>query len=243
MSEKNSQIEFPIRINRYLFLNGYCSRRMADKLIEKGHVYINGKPALIGQKVNEKDLVEISEELEKMPDNYIYYILNKPKGVVSHSPQHHEKSVTDFIKIPQPVDVVGRLDKESHGLVFLTNDGRIIDKMLNPKYDHQKEYEVKVDKPLKPSFKNKMEKGVKIEGYMTKPTRVKVSDSNDKSFKIIITEGKKHQIRRMCAALGYQVRDLKRTRIMNLKLGNLKPGESQKLSGKIIKELLGSIGY
>jgi 23S rRNA pseudouridine2604 synthase len=224
------EIEFPIRINRYLFLKGYCSRRQADKMISAGEVMINGVPAELGTKVKEHDKVEVSKRVQELPKNYEYYLFNKPQGVVSHNPQHGEKSVEDFFPNSETKKLapVGRLDKDSTGLMFITNDGRIIDKMLNPRYDHEKEYYVKVDKPLKESFARKMSSGVDIEGYTTKPAKVEAS--GNRSFTITLTEGKKHQIRRMCAALGYQVRDLRRKRIMHLTLDGIRPGQFRPLT-------------
>lgn len=234
------QIEYPIRINRYLYLNNFCSRRKADELIERGSVKINGEKAVLGQKVGPNDKVEVSDAVKKMRKNYEYHIFNKPTGVVSHNPQEGEKSSEDFFPKDKKLAPVGRLDKKSEGLMLMTNDGRIIDKMLNPKYEHEKEYSVRVDKELKESFKRKMEKGVKIEGYMTK--KAKVTVTGPKSFRITLTEGKKHQIRRMCMALGYQVQNLKRVRIMNLKLSGLQSGESRPLKQDEKVDLLKSIG-
>ncbi len=215
------------------------SRREADRLIEKGLVKINGKRAILGQKVEEGDVVELLGKAKKIKDSYVYYALNKPKGIISHNPEDGEVSADTLIDIPKKVSVVGRLDKDSYGLLILTNDGRIVDKMLNPKYKHEKEYIVQVDKPLKKNFKKKMEDGVDIEGYLTKPAKIKIL--GDKKFKIILTEGKKHQIRRMTMALGYTVKDLKRVRIMNIKLKTLKTGEWRKIEGEELKKLLDAI--
>jgi 23S rRNA pseudouridine2604 synthase len=210
--EQDEKIEYPIRLNRYLYLKGYCSRRQADRMIKDKEIKINGEPAVLGQKVKEEDSVELSNRVKELPKHYEYYLFNKPRGVVSHNPQNGEKSVEDFFRAAETKKLapVGRLDKDSTGLMLITNDGRLIDKMLNPKYDHEKEYSVRVDKPLKESFARKMSKGVDIEGYVTKECEVNVT--GNRSFTIVLTEGKKHQIRRMCAALGYQVRDLKRKR-------------------------------
>lgn len=238
--QQEQEIEYPIRINRYLYLKNYCSRRKADELIERGSVKINGEKAVLGQKVQKDDKVEVSDAVKKLQKNYEYFIFNKPIGVVSHNPQRGEKSTEDFFPTGKKLAPVGRLDKKSEGLMLITNDGRIIDKMLNPKYEHEKEYSVRVDKELKESFKRKMEKGVKIEGYMTKPAKVQIT--GPKSFRIILTEGKKHQIRRMCAALDYQVQNLKRIRIMNIKLSGLQTGESRPLKQDEKIDLLKSIG-
>jgi 23S rRNA pseudouridine2604 synthase len=227
---ETEKIEYPIRLNRYLYLKGFCSRRQADRMIRDKEIKINGEFAVLGQKVKENDNVELSNRVKELPKHYEYYLLNKPRGVVSHNPQQGEKSVEDFFKASdvKKLAPVGRLDKDSTGLMLISNDGRLIDKMLNPRHGHEKEYSVRVDKPLKESFARKMSQGVDIEGYKTKEAKVEVT--GNRSFTIILKEGKKHQIRRMCAALGYQVRDLKRKRIMNLYLGGLRPGESRELS-------------
>lgn len=226
--KKEIVIEYPIRINRYLYLTNFCSRRKADELIGMGLIKINGKKAVLGQKITAQDNIEIAQKIQDLVEKYEYYIFYKPREVVSHNPQKGERSVENFFPPNLKLSPIGRLDKDSTGLMFLTNDGRIVDKMLNPKYDHDKEYEIKVQQTLKKSFKNKMEKGVNIEGYKTKPCIVKIT--GEKSFKIILTEGKKHQIRRMCAALGYTIDSLKRIRILNLRLDGLSEGEKRKLN-------------
>lgn len=191
---------------------------LADK-----KVFINGKPAVLGSKVNEGDIVEVrGAKAEK----YKYFAYNKPKGVETGSPKN------GFFPL-------GRLDKNSHGLLILTNDGRITDALLNPKYSHEKEYVVATSNKLRSNFKQKMEKGVNIEGYKTKPCKVKII--NDHTFRIILTEGKKHQIRRMCSALFQEVADLKRERIMNIKLGGLKPGIFREIKGEELAAFLGPI--
>lgn len=238
--KKENPIEYPIRINKYLYLTNFCSRRKADELIEQGLIKINGKNAVLGQKILETDKIKIDDKIKNMIKEYNYYIFNKPRNVVSHNPQEGEKTVENFFPPNLKLSPVGRLDKDSTGLMFLTDDGRIIDKMLNPKYDHEKEYEVSVNKTLKESFQRKMENGVDIEGYKTKPSKVKII--GEKSFIIILTEGKKHQIRRMCAALGYTVTNLKRTRIMNLEIGDLEEGRSRKLKDDEKNKLLEKIG-
>ena len=236
------EIEFPIRINRYLYKMGHCSRRQADDFIERGLVKINGKNAVIGQKVEKNDSVEIKKELQDLKKNFKYYIFNKPVGIVSHNPQRDkgEKSVEDVFKTSEQVFPIGRLDKDSEGLMLLTSDRRIVNKILNPDFAHEKEYDVLVDKDLKQSVTKKMSSGLNIEGYKTKQARVKII--GNRKLNIVLTEGKKHQIRRMCAALGYQVKKLKRKRIMHLKLGSLPVGEARELTFPERKELLESIG-
>jgi len=239
MKPSNEKIEYPIRINRYMYLKNISSRREADRLIEKGQIKINGRRAKLGQKVEEGDKVELVGKAKNITKNYVYYAFNKPKGMVSHNPEEDEESADEFLDVPEKVSVVGRLDKASHGLMILTNDGRIVDKMLNPKYEHEKEYIVRVDKELKKTFKAKMEGGVDIEGYVTKPAKIKVL--SEKTFKIILTEGKKHQIRRMTMALGYTVKELKRKRVMNIELKNLPTGDWRKIEGEELKVLLNSL--
>lgn len=231
---------YPIRLNRYLFLKGYCSRRQGDIFIKEGHIKVNDKIAITGQILQAKDTVEVGDKIKNLKETFEYYIFNKPINVVSHNPKANEKSIENVFKTKEEIFPVGRLDKDSEGLMFMTNDRRIINKILNPKFEHEKEYLVYLDKEIKNSFKKKMESGVNIEGYITKPS--KVSILSEKNFKITLTEGKTHQIRRMCASLGYQVKKLKRIRMMNLKLGDLTVGQGRKLTLEERGELLGSIG-
>ena len=227
-----------MRINKYLAYKNISTRRGADELIEKGQVFINGKKALLGSKVNETDKVEVRNG--KTPTKkLVYYAYNKPVNVITHSPSDEEKDIKENIKdknIPKDIFPIGRLDKNSHGLMILTNDGRITDKLLNPKYVHEKEYTVKTKNKLRSSFKQKMENGVNIEGYITQ--KCKVIIVNDFTFRIILSEGKKHQIRRMCSALFQEVQDLKRNRIMNIKLGPLKSGGFREITGKELETFL-----
>lgn len=233
-------ITYPVRLNRYMYLTGVCSRRQADKFIENGQVSVNGKQAVLGLKIDRDDVVTYSDKINHHQKSYVYYIFNKPIDIVSHNPQPGEKSIEDIFKPADgPVYPVGRLDKASRGLMFLTNDGRIIDKMLNPKYDHEKEYEVTVDKPVSNLLLKHFNKGVNIEGYKTKPAETTQID--DHKIKVVLTEGKKHQIRRMCAALGFQVTDLVRVRIMNIELRDLQPGQARKLSSEEIEGLFNQI--
>ena len=224
------KIEYPIRINRYLYLKNICSRREADRLIEKKMVLINKKPAKLGQKVEKNDKVEIKNKAKKNLSQKKIIIFNKPVGVVSHNPQFNEKEPNNFFDFSEKLSPVGRLDKNSHGLLLMSNDGRIVNKLLNPKFNHEKEYILKVDKKITPQFLKKMSEGVDIEGYITKPA--KLTKLGNREFSIILTEGKKHQIRRMCAALGYKVEDLKRIRFMHILIGDLKEGQWRKLSNK-----------
>ena len=215
--------KYPMRINKYLADKKISTRRGADELITGKKVYINGKLALLGSKINEGDKVEVKGVKEK---TYVYYAYNKPAGVETNSPR-------------EDLFPLGRLDKSSHGLLILTNDGRITDALLNPKYFHEKEYLVRTKEKLRSSFKGKMEVGVNIEGYMTKPCKVKILNEN--TFRVTLTEGKKHQIRRMCVALFQEVADLKRTRIMNIELGKLAEGAYRQIVGEELQTFLKSL--
>ena len=228
-----------MRINKYLALKQISTRRGADLLIVNKKVFINGKLAVLGSKVNKDDKIEVRGV---QPKQYFYFAYNKPIDIITHSPQREEVDIVENIrnKIPKEVSgeifPIGRLDKNSHGLIILTNDGRITDKLLNPKYFHEKEYVVKTSNKLRANFKQKMESPVNIEGYMTKPCKVQII--NNTTFKIILTEGKKHQIRRMCSALFQEVADLKRTRFMNIELGKLKLNDIRIIKGEELSTFL-----
>lgn len=224
-----------MRINKYLASLGLLSRREADRHIAEGLVYINGKRATLGSQVKEGDKVET-----RLPKKaYRYFAYNKPIGIVTHSPEENQKGISDVAGIAG-VYPVGRLDKDSHGLIILTDDGRVTGRLLGPEAGKEKEYVVQTKEHIPPSFKTRMEKGVDIEGYVTQPATVKIL--GERKFSIILTEGKKHQIRRMCAAWGYTVADLKRVRVMNIKLGTLKPGQFRTIKGQELKEFLNGLG-
>ena len=227
---------FPVRINKYIAHKGYTTRRGADELIEKGYVFINKKPAVIGQMVEANDIVEIRGHTHKTFD---YIAFNKPKGVVTHSPQKYEKEIKDILDM-KGVFPIGRLDKNSHGLMILTNDGRVTDKLLNPDYKHDKEYIVTTKLKLRSSFKEKMEAGVQLEDYKTKPAKIVIVDEN--TFRITLTEGKRHQIKRMVVALFNEVTDLKRIRIMNINLGRIRSGAYRRIEGAELEGFLGDLG-
>jgi 23S rRNA pseudouridine2604 synthase len=234
-------MEFPMRVNKYLAHTGVASRREADVLIAAGKVTVNGKKAAMGQSVEESDTVAVVGKT-KTKSYYAYY---KGRGVITHSPAAHETDIAMKLAADYGithVSPIGRLDKDSEGLMILSNDGRITGPLLSPENKNEKEYEVLVDKPLSGMFKRAMEAGVDIEGYRTKPAKVEASTKNDKRFMLIITEGKKHQIRRMCAALGYQVQSLKRNRILNIELGKLKPNQYRKIAGPELTEFLKTLG-
>lgn len=234
-------IAYPIRINHYLALKKYCSRRMADKLIAEKKVKINGRLAIIGAKVEAGDKVEVDlPTLKKIAAERVFIAYNKPVGIITHGPQRGEQSIADILKYKTPLFPIGRLDKDSHGLIILTNDGRITDRLLNPKYDHEKEYAIRVNKKLRPGFLRHLGEGITLEDYRTKPAVV-TKLAEDK-FRIVLTEGKNRQIRKMCAAFNYEVRDLKRERIMNVRLGNLAAGQYRIIKDAELREFLSGVG-
>lgn len=238
--DKNEKPEaaYPIRINRYLALQKICSRREADQFIAEGKITLNGRTAKLGDKVQSTDKVEVSKVLGK---EYVYLAYNKPKGIITHSPQGGEKGIEDVVKYSPKVFPVGRLDKDSWGLIILSNDGRIVDSILNPERDHEKEYIVTVDKPVEPEFVKKMGVGVRLDdGYVTKKCTVR--KKSPFTFSIVLTEGKKHQIRRMCQALGYSTVDLKRVRVLNVEIGTVMPGQYRKIEGRELEEFLAKLG-
>lgn len=230
-----------MRINKYLAKEGVATRRAADELIARGKVLVNGRVALLGEKINRGDKVEIRGKASSK--KLLYFAYNKPIGVITHSPQLGEKDIKQSVaKNNDMTDVfpIGRLDKDSSGLIILTNDGRITDRLLNPDYAHEKEYRVRTGSDLRESFKKTMEAGVNIEGYLTKPCTVR--KTGPKSFNITLTEGKKHQIRRMVAALHNTVAELERTRILNIRLEDLKPGTWRAIEGEELATFLSHIG-
>jgi len=230
--------EYPMRINKYLAHEGISTRRGADELIAKGKVLINGRVATLGEKVQKGDTVELRGKTT--PKKYLYFAYNKPVGVITHSPQMGEKDIKQSAALSPDVFPVGRLDKDSSGLIILTNDGRVTDRLLSPTYHHEKEYRVRVSETLRESFKKTMEAGVDIEGYLTKPCSVR--KTGPKSFNITLTEGKKHQIRRMVAALHNTVMELERTRILNIRLENLATGTWRIIGGEELATFLAQIG-
>lgn len=234
-------MEFPIRINKYLAHTGVASRREADELIAKGKVTINGTKATMGQAVNESDDVQVVGKT-KAKSYYTYY---KGRGIITHSPAEGEVDIASRLATDYGlthVAPIGRLDKDSEGLMILSNDGRLTGPLLDPDNGKEKEYDVLVDKNITGMFKRAMETGVDIEGYRTKPATIIAHPKNDKRFNLVLTEGKKHQIRRMCAALGYQIQTLKRVRVMNIELGKLKPNQYRKIEGAELTTLLTALG-
>ena len=226
-----------IRINKYLSEVGYCSRRVADRLIEEGKVKINGKVPVMGTKVEEGDNVEIEGQRigKSKKERNIYLAFNKPIGIVCTTDRKLETdNIIDFIKFPERVFPIGRLDKLSEGLIFLTNDGDIVNKILRARNNHEKEYIVVVNRPINTDFIQRMSNGVEILGTKTKNCFVK--QMGLKKFKIILTQGLNRQIRRMCESLGYRVKSLKRVRIMNIKL-DIPTGKYREFTKKELIEL------
>ncbi|APQ18337.1 23S rRNA pseudouridine(2604) synthase RluF [Maribacter hydrothermalis] len=206
------------RINKYLSETGYCSRRAADKLIEQGRVIINGKVPEMGTKIAKGDIVKVDGELIKEPKGKSTYIaFNKPVGIVCTTDTGVEKdNIIDYINYPKRIFPIGRLDKPSEGLIFLTDDGDIVNKILRARNNHEKEYLVTVDKPITIDFLNRMRKGIPILDTVTK--ECEVFEVSTYQFRIILTQGLNRQIRRMCEFLDFRVKKLKRIRIMNVKL-------------------------
>jgi 23S rRNA pseudouridine2604 synthase len=230
---RKPDIEFPIRINKFLAAKGYTTRIGADEYVKKGLVTINGITAVLGSKVmSPADTVEVLASAKR----YHYYAYNKPHGIVTINAQRDEKEIANVATFPVPVFPIGRLDKDSSGLLIMTDDGRMTKRLLEPEFDHEKEYAVTVDRPFEQSFLDALSRGVNIGDYKTKPCKTKRISKN--RFSIILTEGKNRQIRRMCEALGYTVRELVRVRIMNIELGSLPQGKSMQLKGKELAILL-----
>ena len=229
-------IEEGVRINKYLSEIGYCSRREADKLIDAGRVYINGNPVLMGQKVTPQDRIEVDGILIENPgERPVYLAFNKPVGIVCTTDTRVEKNnIIDFINYPSRIFPIGRLDKNSEGLILLTNDGDIVNKILRAKNQHEKEYIVTVNKPITASFVEKMANGVPILDTVTRKCYVEQLHKN--KFRIILTQGLNRQIRRMCEYLDYRVVALKRIRIMNIEL-DVKVGKYRDLKAKELREL------
>lgn len=226
-----------VRINKYLSEIGYCSRRAADKLIEEQRVRINGKVPEMGTKVQPNDEVSVdgqrvSRQMQAKP---VYIMLNKPVGIVCTTDQRREKdNIIDFIGHPERIFPIGRLDKPSEGLILLTNDGDIVNKILRARNHHEKEYIVKVNKPLGPDFVERMSNGVPILDTITRKCFVEQLD--ERRFRIVLTQGLNRQIRRMCEYLGYKVTKLKRIRIMNIRL-DMPSGKWRNLSEAELQEL------
>ena len=222
-------------LNKFISSTGICSRREADKWITAGRVQINGKTAQKGNRVFENDTVKVDGKRIKSKPSMVYIALNKPPGVTSTTDLSDKDNIIDFIKHPKRIFPIGRLDKASSGLILLTNDGDIVNKILRTDNNHEKEYVVTVDRPITDEFINKMRKGVPILGTKTKECYLK--KLSEKKFKIILTQGLNRQIRRMCEYFDYKVMTLKRVRIMNIELTSLKVGKWRDLTDLELQDL------
>ncbi len=223
-----------IRINKYLSEVGFCSRREADRLIQQSKVTINGKIAVLGDQVDDQDKIKVNGRPINPHRDFVYLALNKPVGITSTTDQSIKGNIVDFMNYSKRIFHVGRLDKDSEGLILMTNDGDIVNQILRAENAHEKEYIVDVDKEITPEFLSKMASGVPILNKITQPCIVK--KTAPRQFKIILTEGMNRQIRRMCDYFGYNVVKLKRTRIMNITL-DLPVGKYRELTQKELKTL------
>ena len=227
-----------IRLNKYLASCGICSRREADRLIEQGRVQVNGETALMGQTVTAEDEIKVNKKLVQGRSKKVVLAYYKPIGVVcTEKDKYAYKKVTDMIKYPVRVTYAGRLDKDSEGLLLLTNDGDLINAMMRGANRHEKEYVVKVDKKITPDFLSDMEKGVHLKELELTTRPCEIREIGPYTFQIILTQGVNRQIRRMCETLGYQVKSLKRIRVMSIRLDGLKPGEYRELNSSEMEQL------
>ncbi|MEK9173837.1 MAG: pseudouridine synthase, partial [Patescibacteria group bacterium] len=236
----NTKEEYPMRLNRFLALRGIATRRAADEMIQAGSVYLNGKKALVGDKVNHPDEdIEIHELgfREKKAFEYVAYY--KPRGIITHTPQKKEQDIASISGHPD-LFPLGRLDKDSEGLIILTNDGRVTERLLHPRFAHEKEYIVSINTPLTSQMKDALLRGIASEGERLMLKKLVVLDPA--TLSIILTEGKKHQVRRMLEGVGVHVTRLVRVRIMSIHLGSLKEGESRELKGPARKGFLRELG-
>lgn len=226
-----------MRLNKFISETGMCSRRAADELISSGRVTINGKRAELGTPVNDGDEVRVDKRIiSARKQKHVYLCLNKPVGITCTTERHIKGNIIDFIGHEQRIFPIGRLDKDSDGLILLTSNGDIVNEILRSENNHEKEYIVTVNKPITDEFMAGMAGGVRILDTTTKPCEV--SRVNKYTFKIILTQGLNRQIRRMCEAFGYDVIRLQRVRIINIKLGELKIGKWRNLSEKELQGLL-----
>jgi len=225
-----------VRLNKYISETGVCSRREADKWIEAGRVTCNGSLAVLGTQVGEADEIRVDGRLLGRRKKQIYIALNKPAGITCTTETHVEGNIIDLIGHAERIFPIGRLDKESEGLILLTNDGDIVNEILRSENNHEKEYLVTVERAVTDLSLKMMADGVKIMGEITKPC--KVARVNEKTFRMILTQGLNRQIRRMCSALGYRVQHLRRVRIINIGLGTLAPGEWRELAEAEVAALL-----
>jgi 23S rRNA pseudouridine2604 synthase len=225
-----------LRLNKFISETGVCSRREADKWIEAGRITCNGQPAVLGTQVQAGDEVRVDGELIGAKKKQIYIVLNKPVGITCTTEAHIEDNIIDFVAYPERIFPIGRLDKDSEGLILLTNNGDIVNEILRSENNHEKEYIVTVDRPITDLSLKMMAGGVKIRGELTKPCTVRRIDQ--RTFRMILTQGLNRQIRRMCSALGYKAQRLQRVRIMNIHLGTLSAGKWRHLTDQELAGLL-----
>lgn len=235
IKEEFLQKSEPVRLNKYLSEAGVCSRREADRLIETGRVTVDGQRAQTGMRIVPGQVVKVGNKVVSKQDEMIVLAVNKPRGIVCTEERRERDSIVRFLNYPVRVTYIGRLDKDSHGLLLMTNNGDIINKMMRAANKHEKEYKVTVDKEITEDFLKKMAVGVPILDTVTRPCTVKKIGKY--TFSIILTQGLNRQIRRMCEALGYEVKDLLRVRVMNITLDGLKDGQYRKLTDQELNEL------
>jgi 23S rRNA pseudouridine2604 synthase len=225
-----------MRINKYLSSSGFCSRRKADKLVESGKVLINGKAATLGSKVAENDRVEVDGEQITLTKEKIYILYNKPVGVICSSDETLPDNIISAINLKERIFPVGRLDVASSGAILLTNDGEFANRVIHPKFEHDKEYIVRTEQEITDDFVEKMSSGVEILDTKTNPC--KVAKLKDRSFRITLKQGLNRQIRRMCETLNFDVKSLTRVRVLNICLGDLEYGEWRHIEGVELQDLL-----
>ena len=235
IQKEYQQKKEPVRLNKYLSEAGVCSRREADRLIASGRVTVDGRPGETGMKVYPGQKVCVGKKAVSRQEEMVVLAVNKPAGIVCTEERRERSSIIRFLDYPVRITYVGRLDKDSRGLLLMTNNGDIINKIMRAVNRHEKEYKVTVDRAVTEDFLERMAGGVPILETVTRPCRVQKIGKY--TFSIILTQGMNRQIRRMCEALGYQVKDLVRTRIVNIELGNLKEGEYRRVSDGELDEL------
>lgn len=232
---KERGVSEPVRLNKYLSEAGICSRREADKLISQGIVFVDGERAEMGTKVTPSQEVRVGKKVLSRQERMVVLAVNKPRGIVCTEERRERDSIIRFLNYPIRITYIGRLDKDSEGLLLMTNNGDIINKMMRAGNRHEKEYKVTVDKPITDEFIQQMASGVPILDTITRPCKVEAIGKY--KFKITLTQGLNRQIRRMCEALGYEVRELFRIRVMNIKVDGLKPGQYRELTDAELNEL------
>ena len=229
-----------VRINKYFTEQGFCSRRAADRMIVDGRIRINGRVAVLGDQVTDKDMVTVDGRVVKRRPHAVYLAYHKPVGVTCTTELHVAGNILHAVGYPDRIFPIGRLDKDSSGLILLTNDGDIVNRILRAEFGHEREYVVTVDRPIMLTFLRRLEQGVPVLGEKTRPCRTSQVDAT--TFRITLTEGRNRQIRRMCSALGYRVVRLVRVRIMHIRLGDLPVGKWRELTSREQEKLIAAVG-